>query len=335
MKRIFLFTLLTLIALVPAMADRRSKLRHVSMGTSASVSIKINTPEITGNCEHQQFTFSASITGNGENHHWKVDGQPVAGAIDAVLTKLSPGTHTISVEVHDPVTKCVAYDSANFEAAAPCPDPIVIPPPTRTCFTSGSVMLEKNLETPSQGDVVTIRANNTLSGGDYGHTEGAWLVNGGEVVSSNSSELKLDLTKASPGQSVSISYSLKTELAGCETKSELSFTLPLPPPSPTPRDLTPCTSFKLNQTRVDNACKAILEGVTRQLQEDVASRIILTGTFRKGEKASVGLERANNIKSVLTVTGIFATLDGNRVQVQPAQSGDGAVKITYLPPGAK
>lgn len=334
MKRIFLFTLLTLltmIALVPAMADRRSKLRHTPL---PSVSIKIEAPEITGNCENQKITFSAAITGAASNPRWRVDSQSVEGGLDTVLAKLSPGTHTISVEVDDPVTKCTAYDSANFEAAAPCPNPI-IPPPARSCFSSGSLTLSKNVETPSTGDIVTITASNTLAGGNYGASNSYWVVTGAESKGNdNPNEVKIDLTNIQPGQVVNITYFFKTELENCETKAEIAFTLPLPPTPPTPRDLTPCTSFKLNQTRVDNACKAILEGVVRQLQGEPSSIITLTGTYRKGEKASVGLQRANNIKSVLTVTGIFATVDSNRVGIQPAQSGDGAVKITYLPPGA-
>lgn len=322
MKRILLFTMLALLVAVPAMADRKSKLKR----RMADIGVTINEPTVSGSCGNQTFNFSATVKGDTNDLRWMVDGQPVTSTM-----QLSPGDHKISVEAGE--GNCTAYHAINFKVDG-CPEPVTpTPTPTRSCFTDGSVSLTKSLDNPSQGEIVTIFAAANLAGGNYGDTRVEWFAEGGKVIESNNTQARIDLTNAQPGQTVTVRYKLSTEINDCGLSDAISFTLPVPPPvvSRTPIELTPCTSFKLNQVRVDNACKAILEGVARQLQSDPMTRIVLTGTYRKGEKVNIGFQRAANIRAVLTKAGIMVSIDENRVSYDPPQSGDGRVIIKFIP----
>lgn len=330
MKKILIFSLLVVILGVPSFATKRNK--KAKLPPRAVTAVRLTTSDATGSCGEQVFKYTANIDGDQSlKVVWTTTGGEVQseGKDASILTKgLAPGSYTITAEVTDPTYQCVTYDSLNFVVAA-CPKP-----PVKTCFT-GDVNLSMNQTAPSQGEIVTISAS-SVTGGDANKTI-TWAASSGTVVEQTNDTLRLNLTSSKPGETVIVKYKIETDLPDCGLEKEISFKLADPPivVTPEPRELGTCSTFKLNNARVDNACKAILETVIRQLESDPAARLVIVGSARKNEASKFATDRATNIKTVLTKGGTFATVDENRVEVRTNKQADGSAKLILVPAGAK
>ncbi len=88
--------------------------------------------------------------------------------------------------------------------------------------------------------------------------------------------------------------------------------------------------FKKGSARVDNAAKAVLDGVALQLQQAADASSTVVGHSDKGEAKSLANARANNIKRYLTQKGIDGKRIGTKSGAPPSSTGD----VWVVPSGA-
>ena len=126
----------------------------------------------------------------------------------------------------------------------------------------------------------------------------------------------------------------------CSASGRASVTTKAKPPEekpkPAPVELTSCTSFKSNNARVDNPCKAILQDAIRQLQSDPQAQLFVYSYRGEQEKpADLDLQRGKNVRDRLADGGLGSAIDANRITVRPSGvSTDGRqVRLVILPAG--
>lgn len=91
-------------------------------------------------------------------------------------------------------------------------------------------------------------------------------------------------------------------------------------------------AFKRNSARVDNAGKAVLDGVALRLERDTDSSLVVLGLVESGESKELAQRRAASTAAYLTQE---KGIDQKRVQLQDGgQYGDKA-ELWMVPPGTK
>jgi outer membrane protein OmpA-like peptidoglycan-associated protein len=88
--------------------------------------------------------------------------------------------------------------------------------------------------------------------------------------------------------------------------------------------------FKKGSARVDNAAKAVLDGVALQLNQAADANSTVVGHSQKGEAKSLATARANNIKRYLTQKGI----DGKRIGTKSGEPASSTGDVWVVPSGA-
>jgi len=83
--------------------------------------------------------------------------------------------------------------------------------------------------------------------------------------------------------------------------------------------------------RVDNKCKAILDDVALQLQQNPDARAVVIGQSAPGEAGGLAAQRAANAKTYLTRD---KGIDGSRVEVRTGTEGGRKADIWVVPAGA-
>jgi outer membrane protein OmpA-like peptidoglycan-associated protein len=89
--------------------------------------------------------------------------------------------------------------------------------------------------------------------------------------------------------------------------------------------------FKSNSARVDNAAKAMLDGVALRAQREPGGQVLLAGGSSQPESARLGPTRATNAKSYLTAE---KGIDSARVQTADAGKSGSKAEVYFVPAGA-
>jgi hypothetical protein len=113
---------------------------------------------------------------------------------------------------------------------------------------------------------------------------------------------------------------------------------PPAPPAPTVSELSQCEFPNAKKpARVDNSCKASLDGAAMQLQRDPQGKVVIVGFANSDEEASgqsVAALRAVNAKSYLSGGEGGQGIDASRVDVRKG-TGEGQKAVLYwVPAGA-
>jgi hypothetical protein len=100
--------------------------------------------------------------------------------------------------------------------------------------------------------------------------------------------------------------------------------------------MTPCITFKHNNSRVDNACKYVLGDAARAMQADAQARLVIDAFRSSTESDSVALARGKNIRDRLVDGSVGIILDANRIIVRVGGvATDGSqIRIHFVPSGA-
>ena len=83
-------------------------------------------------------------------------------------------------------------------------------------------------------------------------------------------------------------------------------------------ELANCTSFKHNNARVDNACKAVLQQMRSSYRAIRRQPSLLTPTGEKEKPDDLDLQRGKNIRDRLADGSVGTTIDPNRITVRPS-----------------
>jgi outer membrane protein OmpA-like peptidoglycan-associated protein len=91
-------------------------------------------------------------------------------------------------------------------------------------------------------------------------------------------------------------------------------------------------SFKRNTARLDNAGKAVLDGVALRLERDSDNSLVVVGLTDSGESKALAQKRAANAAEYLTKD---KGIDQKRVQIQDGGEYGNKAEFWMVPPGSK
>lgn len=241
---------------------------------------------------------------------------------------LSPGEYSVTVQVDDGCG-CVAFDTKTIRVTN-CVPPLV-------CFDS-NLTVSQDRSAVRSGEVINFSTPGVSGGQNYGNVSYAWTASAGTITGSGTSA-RLDSTGVTDGTTIQVRVVATSSQGDCSASGSASASIERTPPPPPPqsRELTPCTSFKPNTARVDNACKAVLQEVARQLQADPQATLVVDSYRAETEKpADLDLQRGKNIRDRLADGSVGIMIDPNRITVRPSGvSTDGSqTRLHFVPAGA-
>jgi len=87
--------------------------------------------------------------------------------------------------------------------------------------------------------------------------------------------------------------------------------------------------------RVDNECKAILDDVAKNLQQNADNKLVIVGNAEPTEKRpNVAAERAVNAKAYLSGGEAKQAIDATRIETRTGTAGSMTAEFWVVPPGA-
>jgi hypothetical protein len=109
-----------------------------------------------------------------------------------------------------------------------------------------------------------------------------------------------------------------------------------PPAAPQASKLSQCDfPNPVKPWRVDNTCKAALDDVAKNLQQNADSRLVIVGNAEPMEKRkNLAAERAVNSKAYLTGGESKLGIDPSRIEVRTGSGGTKTAEYWTVPAGA-
>lgn len=261
-------------------------------------------------------TTGGKIVGDGADVYWDTTG-------------LAPGTYHITTQaVYSGMGlcngDCAAYDTKSVRIGE-CTKVV--------CPASPVLSVSPEVQTVRPGTLVNYTVTEVSGGEGYGRVTYTWSASAGKI-SGRGLNAQLDTTDLAPGSEIEVTVKATTEFAECEARGNARVLVPRKVPS---RELTPCTTFRKNSVRVDNACKYVLMDAARALQADPQARLVVDAYRRAGESRDVALSRGKNVRDRLADGSIGMLVDPNRIVVREAgeSADDTQVRIHFLPEGAE
>ncbi|MBI4850951.1 MAG: OmpA family protein [Acidobacteria bacterium] len=273
--------------------------------------------------------FTTRTMGDGITYNWTATGGTFTDNDGAERTwssaNLAPGTYTITVTVTDKCNKTKSDTrTITVEKGNRCP----------------TVSLRANPTSAQEGADVTF--NFTASGNDQDgdKLQYVWTTTRG-TLSGGDAAKQINSTGLSAGD-----ITVKVTVSDGQCSATDSVTVSITPrPAPPQVVSFTCTgnpSYKTpNSTRVDNACKRVLDDVEARLRNDRNATIIIEGHSDKGEKAGTAKTRAERVRDELINV---KNVDAGRIEIRvydnqrPDPSGDRnanrRVIIHIVPQGA-
>jgi hypothetical protein len=242
---------------------------------------------------------------------------------------LAPGEYTIQVQVDDGCG-CVAFDSKIIRVEQ-CP-------PLTVCFNSNLDVTPAS-STVQAGEAVNFSTPGVTGGQNYGNVTYSWTASAGTIVGT-ATTARLDTTGVPAGTNIEVRVAAVSDSDPvCRASGSARVTIATPPPPPrvpTCTELTPCTTFRRNIARVDNACKSILQDVARRMQADPQATLYVDAFRSERERADMDQQRGKNVRDRLADGSVGITIDPNRIVVRAGGvSTDGnQVKLTLCEAGA-
>ncbi|GAC1431296.1 MAG: hypothetical protein NVS1B11_12380 [Terriglobales bacterium] len=253
----------------------------------------------------------------------KINGKDNTASIDT--NGLAAGSYTATVKISDPKMKKggEASATANFTVKEPPKNP-----PTMSCTADptsveagGSVKVSCTCTSPDNVPV----------------TVGSWSATGG-TITGDGNNATLNTTGASPG-TVTVSATCSDQRGlNTPTTTQVTVQAPAPPPPPPPQasKLSECDYPNPQKPwRVDNTCKAVLDGVAQNLQQNAENKIVIVGNAEPTEKRkNLSGERAVNAKAYLTGGEAKQGIDPSRIEVRTGSAGTKTAEFWVVPAGA-
>jgi len=276
------------------------------------------TANVTTSNFNPKHTLSYQWSGNGG----KVTGKDNTASIDT--NGIAGGSYTVTANVSDPKMKKggTATCSANFMVKEPPKNP-----PTLTCSASPSSL--------QAGGSSTITCNCT-SPDNVPVTVGDWSATAGSINGSGSTAT-LNTTGASAGPiTVSAVCTDSRGLKSPTASAQVNVENPPPPPAPMASKLSQCDfPNEKKPWRVDNTCKAILDDVAKNLQQNADNRLVIVGNADPAEKRkNLAAERAVDSKAYLTGGEAKQGIDPSRIETRTGNGGTRTAEYWVVPAGA-
>jgi outer membrane protein OmpA-like peptidoglycan-associated protein len=275
------------------------------------------TATVTTSNFNPKHTVTYAWSGNGG----QVTGKDTTAQIDT--NNAAPGSYTVTVHVTDARMKTgnEASCSANY-TIKPLPPKN---PPTMSCSASPS--------SGQAGASVTVTCNCTSPDGVPVSVSNWTASNGTLSGSGNTATLSTD--GAQPG-TVTISATC-TDSRGLTGQASTQATVENPPPPPPKAAKLSQCDFPNEKKpwRVDNTCKAILDDVAKNLQQNPDNKLVIVGNAEPTEKRkNLAGERAVNSKFYLVEGEAQQHIDASRIEVRTGSGGTKTAEYWIVPSGA-
>lgn len=166
-------------------------------------------------------------------------------------------------------------------------------------------------------------------------TVGGWTTSGGSVSSSGGSTAALNTSGASAGP-ITVSGTC-TDSRGLTTAASTQVTVEVPPPPPPQSSKLSQCDFPNEKKpwRVDNTCKAILDDVAKNLQQNPDNKLVIVGNAEPTEKRkNLAGERAVNSKAYLATGEAKQQIDPNRMEARTGSAGTRTAEYWVVPAGS-
>jgi outer membrane protein OmpA-like peptidoglycan-associated protein len=196
------------------------------------------------------------------------------------------------------------------------------PPPPPAVSSMPSINCVANPATVKQGESSTITCD--AASPDNHPLTFAYSTSAGRVTPRDNNAL-LDTSSVQPGP-VAVTGTV-TDDRNQTASSTASVNVEAPPAAPTPTSQT--VTFKRNSAYVDNKAKAILDGIALQLQQQADATSVIIGHSDTGERKSLAMLRANNIKKYLEGKGI----DAKRIDARTSTTPGSMAEVWIVPAG--
>ncbi len=260
-------------------------------------------------------TLTYSWSGNG------VIGKDTSVKIETA--NAAPGNYTVTAHVTDPKAKNnnEASCSANY-TVKPLPPKN---PPTISCSASPS--------TVQAGGTSTITCNASSPDG-VAVTVSNWTSSAG-TISGTDNTATLNTTGAAPG-AITVNATA-TDTRGLTAQGSTQVTVENPPPPPPQASKLSQCDFPNEKKpwRVDNTCKAVLDDVAKNLQQNPDNKLIIVGNADPAEKRkNLAAERAVDSKAYLTGGEAKQGIDPSRIEVRAGSGGTKTAEYWIVPSGA-
>jgi hypothetical protein len=278
---------------------------------------------ITATATGSNFNPKHTLTYNWTSTGGKITGKDSTATIDT--NGVAGGSYTVTAHIVDAKQKkggdvsC----SASFTVKEPPKNP-----PTMSCSanpttlqTGGTSAISCSCSSPDSVPV-------TVSG---------WTASGGSVSGSGSSAT-LNTSGATPGV-ITVTASC-SDSRGLTTSASTQVTVENPPPPPPQASkLSECDFSKMTKIgkpwRVDNECKAILDDVAKNLQQNADNKVVIVGNAEPTEKRkNLAAERAVNSKAYLSSGEAQLGIDPSRIETRTGSAGSQTAEFWIVPAGA-
>ena len=257
-------------------------------GASCSVQpseVMVGEP-VTATASASNFNPKHTLTYQWNSNGGKVMGKDNTASIDT--NGMAGGSYTVTANITDPKMKKggTVSCSANFTVKEPPKNP-----PTLSCSASPTSL--------QAGGSSTITCSCT-SPDNVPVTVGDWSATGGNI-SGMGSTATLNTTGASAGPiTVSATCTDSRGLKSPAASAQVTVENPPPPPVPQASKLSQCDfPNEKKPWRVDNTCKAILDDVAKNLQQNADNQLVIVGNADPAEKRkNLAAERAVDSKAL-------------------------------------
>jgi len=275
---------------------------------------------------------TATATANGFNpkhaltYQWNSNGGKVTGkdgtaSIDT--NGVAGGNYTATASITDPKMNKngTATCSASFAVKEPPKNP-----PTLTCSASPSTL--------QAGGSSTITCACT-SPDNVPVTVGDWSATAGSINGSGSTAA-LNTVGASAGPiTVSATCTDSRGLKSAPATTQVMVENAPSAPAPQASRLSQCDfPNPVKPWRVDNTCKAILDDVAKNLQQNAEGKLVIVGNAEPAEKrADLAAERAVNSKAYLTGGEARLGIDPSRIETRTGNASTKTAEYWVVPAG--
>jgi hypothetical protein len=275
---------------------------------------------VTVTATGSHFNPKHTLTYTWDSNGGKVTGKDGTASIDT--NGVAGGSYAVTAHISDPKMKSggTASCSANFTVKEPPKNP-----PTMSCSASPSTLQAGGSSTITcsctSPDNVAVNVSN-------------WTSTGGSVSGSGSTAT-LNTSGASAG-SITVNATC-TDSRGLTAQASTQVNVenaPAPAP-PQAQKLSQCDfPNKVKPWRVDNTCKAILDDVAKNLQQNAEARLVIVGNSDPGEKRpNLAAERAVNSKAYLTSGEAQLGIDPSRIETRTGSAGTTTAEYWVVPAG--
>ncbi len=276
---------------------------------------------ITATVAVSNFNPKHTVTYAWSGSGGQVTGKDTTAQIDT--NGLAPGSYTVTAHATD------AKEKNNNEASCSASFRVKPLPPKNP----PSISLSANPTSLQAGGTVNLTATCTSPDG-VTVSVGGWSASGGTLSGSGNSAT-LNTAGASPG-TISVSATC-TDSRGLSTPASTQVTIENPPPPPPKAAKLSQCDFpnEVKPWRVDNTCKAILDDVAKNLQQNPDSKLVIVGNAEPPEKRkNLAAERAVNSKFYLTEGEAQQHIDPSRIEVRTGSGGTMTAEYWIVPSGA-